>query len=292
MSPSDTERAHILEAIQQQRSALAITRITSEPGEIGKGLLQLAELHGMLEDHAESRRHYEEALGFFQTAADKDGQAQVLFGLGVARAHFEDHRGAIEHIARAAFLFNELKDQENEALCRAAIGESLRSLGQPKGAEEKYQEALLLYRQAKNGPRMARLLLDIGDIRMESGDYEAARKRFAEALLVLQKEDEAESLEPLALCRLLLGEAEGLLGNHEAARPHLSQAAELYAKLHDHAYESRARWDLSIACTFVQDWKTARAELETVIPLFEHQGRGDDVARARKVLAHFDARGV
>ncbi len=291
MSPNDTERAHILEAIQQQRNALAVTRITSDPGEIGKGLLQLAELHGMLEEHAESRRHYEEALGCFQSAADKDGQAQVLFGLGVSRAHFEDHRGAIEHIARAAFLFNELKDQENEALCRAAIGESLRSLGQPKGAEEKYQEALLLYRQAKNGPRIARLLLDIGDIRMETGDYEAARKRFAEALAVMEKEAEVE-MEPLALCRLLLGEAEGLLGNHEAARPHLRAAADLYVQLHDHAYESRARWDLSIACTFVQDWKMAREELETVIPLFEHQGRADDVARARKVLAHFDSRGV
>lgn len=289
MSLSDTERAHILEALQHQRTSLATTRITGEPGEIGRGLVHLAELHGMLEEHAESRRHYEEALGFFQTAKDKHGQAQVYFGLGVARAHFEDHRGAVEHIAKAAMLFNELKDQENEALCRAAIGESLRSLGQAKAAEEKYQEALLLYRQAKNGPRIAQLLLDIGDIRMEAGEYEAARKRFAEALPLLEKEGEPE---PLALCRLLLGEAEGLLGNHNAARPFLQAAADMYADLHDHVYESRARWDLSIAYTFAQEWKAARAELEAVIPLFEEQGRADDVAKARKVLAHFDSRGV
>jgi tetratricopeptide (TPR) repeat protein len=286
MSHHDTERAHILQALQEQRNALAVTRITGDPAETGRGLVHLAELHGMLEEHAESRRHYEEALGCFQTAGDKEGQAQVLFGLGVARAHFEDHRGAIEHIAQATLLFNGLKDQENEGLCRAAIGESLRSLGQARGAEEKYQEALLLFRQAKN-----RRLLDIGDIRMEAGEYEAARKRFAEALQVLEKEPEVD-MEALALVRLLLGEAEGLLGQHEAARPHLQKAAELYERLHDHAYESRARWDLSIACTFLQDWKGARTELETVIPLFEHQGRGDDVARARKVLAHFDSRGV
>ncbi|WNG28512.1 tetratricopeptide repeat protein [Cystobacter fuscus] len=291
MNHHDTERAHILQAIQEQRNALAVTRITGDPAETGRGLVHLAELHGMLEEHAESRRHYEEALGFFQTAGDKEGQAQVLFGLGVARAHFGDHRGAVEHIAQATLIFNGLKDQENEALCRAAIGESLRAIGQPKGAEEKFQEALLLYRQAKNGPRVARLLLDIGDIRMEAGEYEAARKRFAESLQVLRKEPEID-MEALALCELLLGEAEGLLGNHEAARPHLQQAAELYSQLHDHAYESRARWDLSIACTFMQDWKGARAELETVIPLFEHQGRGEDVAKARKVLAHFDSRGV
>jgi len=130
MSLTDTERAHIQEALRHQRNTLATTRITGEPGEIGRGLVHLAELHGMLDEHAESRRHYEEALGYFQTAGDKHGQAQVLFGLGVVRAHFEDHRGAIEHIAKATLLFNELKDQENEALCRAAIGESLRSLGQ------------------------------------------------------------------------------------------------------------------------------------------------------------------
>ena len=165
----------------------------------------------------------------------------------------------------------------------------MRSLGQPKAAEEKYQEALLLYRQAKNAPRVARLLLDIGDIRMEAGEYEAARKRFAEALQHLAHEEE---LEPRALCRLLLGEAEGLLGNHDAARLHLREAAELYSQLHDHAYESRARWDLSIACTFLQDWKEAREQLDAVIPLFEHQGRAEDVARARSVLAHFAARGV
>ncbi len=289
MSPNDTERAHILQALQQQRNALATTRITGDPGETGQGLVRLAELHGLLEEHAESRRHYEEALGFFQAAKDKHGQAEAHFGLGVVRAHFEDHKAAIEHIAQATFLFNELKDQENEALCRAAIGESLRALGQSKGAEEKYQEALLLYRQAKNGPRIAQLLLDIGDIRMEAGEYEAARKRFAEALPLLEQEGEVETL---ALCQLLLGEAEGLLGNHEKARPHLSAAAELYGQVHDHAYESRARWDLSIACTFLQDWKGARAEIEAVIPLFEDQGRQDDVLKARKVLAHFDSRGV
>ncbi|HEY0094056.1 MAG TPA: tetratricopeptide repeat protein, partial [Archangium sp.] len=134
MSLTDSERAHIQEALQTQRNALAVSRITGDPGEIGRGLVHLAELHGMLEEHAESRRHYEEALGYFQTAGDKHGQAQVYFGLGVARANFEDHKGAIEHIATATFLFNELKDQENEALCRAAIGESLRSLGQAKAA--------------------------------------------------------------------------------------------------------------------------------------------------------------
>lgn len=291
MSTHDTERAHILQALQHQRNTLATTRITGDPAETGRGLLRLAELHGLLDEHAESRRHYEEALGFFQTAQDKHGQAEALFGMGVVRAHFEDHRGAVEHIAQATLLYNQLKDQENEALCRAAIGESLRSLGQPKGAEEKYQEALLLYRQARNGPRIAQLLLDIGDIRMEAGEYEAARKRFAEALPLFEKDTEGEP-EQLALCRLLLGEAEGLLGNHEAARPHLSTAARLYAELHNHAYESRARWDLSIACTFLQDWKMAREELEAVIPLFEEQGREDDVMRARKVLAHFDSRGV
>ena len=54
---------------------------------------------------------------------------------------------------------------------------------------------------------------------MEAGEYEAARKRFSEALPLLEKEGDPE---PLALCRLLLGEAEGLLGNHDSARPHLN----------------------------------------------------------------------
>lgn len=288
--PTDTERSHIEEALQKQRNALAALRLTGSPAEVGHGLISLAELHGMLEDHAGSRQAYEEALGLFQTAGNKAGQAQALFGLGVSRAHFEDHKGAIEYIAKAAMLFNEVKDKEGEALSRAAIGESLRSLGQSKGAEEKYQEALILFRQSKHHQdRVASLLLDIGDLRMEAGDFETARGRFVEALSILEK---SEDPEPLALCHLLLGEAEGLLKNHEGARPHLLQAAELYEQLHDHVYESRARWDLGLACYFTKDWPASRKQFEAVVPLFEEQGRHDEVAKVKNILAHFEASGV
>ncbi|XXF80398.1 tetratricopeptide repeat protein [Myxococcaceae bacterium GXIMD 01537] len=288
--PTDTERAHIEQALQKKRNALATLRITGSPAEVGQDLVGLAELHGLLEDHAASRQAYEEALGLFQTAGNKTGQAQALFGLGVSRANFEDHKGAIELIAKAALLYNEAKDRENEALCRACIGESLRALGQSKGAEEKYQEALIIFRQSRHQEaRVASLLLDIGDIRMESGDFETARGRFVEALALLEKSEETE---PLALCHLLLGEAEGLLKNHEAARPHLLEAAEAYAQLHDHVYESRARWDLGLACYFLKDWPAARVQFEAVVPLFEEQGRHDEVAKVKNILAHFEASGV
>jgi tetratricopeptide (TPR) repeat protein len=287
---TDTERAHIEEAIQRQRNELATLRITGSPVEVGQALVGLAELHGMLEDHAASRQAYEEALGFFQKENNKPGQAQALFGLGVSRANFEDHKGAIELIAKAALLFNESKDRDNEALCRACIGESLRAMGQTKGAEEKYQEALIIFRQSKqHQDRVASLLLDLGDMRMESGDFEAARTRFLEALSILEK---GEDPEPLALCHLLLGEAEGLLKNHEAARPHLLQAAELYSQLHDHVYESRARWDLGLACYFLKDWPASREQFEAVVPLFEEQGRHDEVGKVKNILAHFEASGV
>jgi tetratricopeptide (TPR) repeat protein len=288
--PTDTERAHIEDAIQRQRNQLATLRITGSPAEVAHGLVNLAELHGMLEDHAASRQAYEEALSLFQTAGNKSGQAQALFGLGVSKANFEDHPGAIEYIAKAALLFNEAKDRQGEALCRAAIGESLRSMGEPKGAEEKYQEALIIFRQYREHQgRVASLLMDIGDIRMEAGDFEAARGRFLEALSILEQGEEPE---PLALCHLLLGEAEGFLKNHEGARPHLLQAVELYAQLHDHVYEARARWDLGLACYFMKDWPAARAQFEAVLPLYEEHGRMNEVAKVKNILAHFEASGV
>ena len=115
MHPSDdSQRAHILDAIQKQKNALAPLRITGSPTEVGQGLVSLAELHGVLEDHAASRECYEEALGLFQQAKYKPGQAQALLGLGIVKANFEDHRGAIERIAQAALLFNEAKDREED----------------------------------------------------------------------------------------------------------------------------------------------------------------------------------
>src|SRR5690348_14649276 len=106
MSLTDTERAHLQTTLQKQRDALAALRFTGSPMEVGQGLIQLAELHGLLEDHAASRKHYEEALELFRTARHKQGQAQALYGLGVSRAQFEDHKGSIEWMAQAAFLYN------------------------------------------------------------------------------------------------------------------------------------------------------------------------------------------
>src|SRR5262245_43399736 len=105
MSLSDTERTHIEAALQKQRHSLAALRFTGSPAEVGQGLIQLAELHGLLDDHAASRKHYEEALGLFRTAHHKQGQAQALYGLGVSRAQFEDHKGSIEWMAQAAALY-------------------------------------------------------------------------------------------------------------------------------------------------------------------------------------------
>lgn len=286
MSLSDTERTHIEATLQKQRDSLAALRFTGSPEEVGRGLIQLAELHGLLEDHAASRKHYEEALALFKTARNKQGQAQALYGLGVSRAQFEDHKGSIEWMAQAAALYNDVKDKEGEALCRACIGESLRALGHRDGAEEKYQEALILFRQTRNTERVAALLMDVGDIRMEAGDYKRARERFLEALTILEKRTDEQ--EPLALCQLLLGEAEGLLGNHEAARPHLLEAVELYAQLHDHVFEARARWDLGIACFQAKDLEAAREQFETVLPLYQEQGRAEEAEKVRKVLAHFN----
>src|SRR5690349_19806801 len=118
MSLTDTERTHIEEALQKQRNSLATLRFTGNPMDIGHGLLQIAELHGLLEDYAASRKHYEEALAVFKKERHKLGQAQALYGLGVARAQFDDHKGSIEWIAQAAALYHELKDKEGEALCR------------------------------------------------------------------------------------------------------------------------------------------------------------------------------
>ena len=82
------------------------------------------------------------------------------------------------------------------------------------------------------------------------------------------------------------------MGNHEAARPHLLEAVELYAQLHDHAFEARARWDLALACYHSKDFPAARVQFEAVLPLYEEQGRTEEAAKVRNVLAHFSASGV
>jgi tetratricopeptide (TPR) repeat protein len=279
----DGEREHLLEALQRQRSALATLRITGTPSEVGEGLVRLAELHGQLDEHAESRERFQEALAQFGAAQDTLGEARAHFGLGVAAANQEEHRASVEHMARAAYLYNQRKDSRGEALCRACIGESLRALGHSDGAAEKYQEALILFRQLKDSERVAALLIDLGDLKMEAGDFRAARKRFEEALPLASSAGEAGQV---ALCQLLIGECEGLMKNHAEARPHLMAAAEGFRRVGDPVYEARARWDASLASYFLGDVAGARAQLETTLPLYEAHGTPEQVEKAKTVLAH------
>jgi hypothetical protein len=48
---------------------------------------------------------------------------------------------------------------------------------------------------------------------------------------------------------------------------------------------------LGLSCYYLQDWPAARAQFEAVLPLYEEQGRADEAAKVRNVLAHFAARG-
>jgi hypothetical protein len=49
---------------------------------------------------------------------------------------------------------------------------------------------------------------------------------------------------------------------------------------------------LGLACYHSKDFPAARVQFEAVLPLYEEQGRTDEAAKVRNVLAHFTASGV
>lgn len=272
--------------LQAQKDALFSMRLADDTQGVADGLLNLARLQGILEQHKDARVSYEEAVQLFRKQKNATAEAECLRGIGVVCAHLADVRGALVHLSEAAGIYKEEKDVPGEALCHAAAAEVVRATGDLEQAEAGMSAALELFRQVHDHPREAALLLDIGDIRMERGKYAEARESYREALPIARD----QKGELLARCLLLLGEAEGFSKNHAEARTCSREAAELFHRAGDAANEARARWDQGMALFFLGQHVEATGVFERTRELFEALGDSDGLIRVRNVLASLAAK--
>ncbi len=98
-------------------------------------------------------------------------------------------------------------------------------------------------------------LTTIASVRLQQGDVHAAVQTYQQAAELSRRARHAEGL---AQALRLLGELQfGLQQDVEAAR-HLSEAAELFAQLEDHALEAAARTMVATARERLGEWQAAR----------------------------------
>ena len=278
--------------LQKQRDALATLRFTGSPTEVGQGLIQLAELHGLLEDHAASREHYEEALGLFKTARNKPGQAQALFGLGVVDAPTSrTTRAPSSAWPRPRPSSTRRRTRRARRSAGPASASPCARWAQAEGAEEKYQEALILFRQTRNTQRVARLLMDIGDIRMEARGLRARPRALPGGrCTLLEKGEERGAAGALPAAAGRVGGAAGQPRGRAAAPAPGGGAVRAACTITSSRPAPGGTW----ACLLPPAGPAPRraTQFEAVLPLYEEQGRADEAAKVRNVLAHFTARGV
>lgn len=274
--------AELQELLQEQKSRIARMRFRQEEDELGEQLLALAQLHGMLEEHAAAAETYAEALPFLRKQKQHSEQGEALLGQGVATLHQGNTREALLLISDAVACYREGKDELGEAGCHAAAAEVCRSLGDDETARAGFEQALELFRKVHAHGREARVLVDLGDLAMAAADYAQALARFEEALPLAQ---EAKDDALVGQCAMLLGESAGLMGDHATARTALELALPHYTRVGPKALEARAAWDLGLSLYYLGALSESEATLQQAKAAYAAVGHADEVTRTEQALA-------
>ena len=266
--------AELQELLQEQKSRIARMRFRQEEDELGEQLLALAQLHGMLEEHAAAAETYAEALPFLRKQKQHSEQGEALLGQGVATLHQGNTREALLLIADAVACYREGKDELGEAGCHAAAAEVCRSLGDDETAPGGLRAGPgALPQGARPRPRGARAG-GPGDLAMAAADYAQALARFEEALPLAQ---EAKDDALVGQCAMLLGESAGLMGDHATARTALELALPHYARVGPKALEARAAWDLGLSLYYLGALSESEATLQQAKAAYAAVGHADEV---------------
>lgn len=87
-------------------------------------------------------QYFESALERYRNIVDASGEANSLYGLGLAYLELEDFREARETLARAETLFDRLNDADNSTYCRYYVARCDFQLGHYEGAAQSFRSVL------------------------------------------------------------------------------------------------------------------------------------------------------
>ena len=168
-------------------------------------------------DLAQGEEMFRGALRLYRANADREGEAQVLGNLGLARQRQGDLAGAVRNAQESLAIYEKLGNQRGIAgQLRILANTSLDQLKLAE-AEADFEKALALSKAIGDEGAVIEILLGRGTARAYQGDLDAAAEDYQGALdrSRRQKDDgrKAEAQQALALVRLekgMLSQAEDL----------------------------------------------------------------------------------
>jgi diguanylate cyclase (GGDEF)-like protein len=275
---SDLSRWHrrdsnYLAALADEQRALALRRQLPDPADLWRSLLNIAVLYEQLEQFAESRRYYEEALAAAESEPSQLGLGTVLASFAGFLNDFgaAEAEQALAYAQRAYQIESELGRTVPRIGALMQIGRAHYNAGRWQAAERALEEAWSEASQLEHPALRAHLLFRRGELARAQGRLALARERLEAARdLYLAQDNRHRLIKVYAALEALYGQSDEPLLAAQAGRERFRLKQEIFGNpAIAYLGELLARFEL--AEERLRNAELERARIETELRLAQQQ---------------------
>lgn len=232
---------------------------------------------------------YQQALQLYRQALDRDGQARVLYNIGLvyatqSTASHPDYPQAIDHLHQALTIWRKLDDTEWQTKALVNIGMVYEAMGDPQQVVAHYQQALTLLHADKNQAGEALIRMGVASNLHAIGKDTEALDHYTVALMLWRivgdQGQEVLTLKAIALIQQSLG-------NYQAALEYYQQALELWQVLGNQAEAAIAHRFIGDIWQNLGDYRRTLAEYAQALTFWQTTDvpeRDDEAQHAAELL--------
>lgn len=182
------------EARRQTETALQLAHRAGPAGRrvAADSLLNLGNLARRQGDYANAHEYYQRALEIQHEIGDRQGQAAVLNGRGIAFDEQGKYAEAGQSYQAALQIFHEIGDRWGEGLVLNNLGIIAMGQGDWTAGRNYYERALHIARQIGDQQGSSMALNNLGLISDSAGDYPAALEYYQQSLAIAHKTGERQ----------------------------------------------------------------------------------------------------
>ena len=217
-------QGHQDEAIARGRHALEIARMQNDLPVICDVLINLGEMHRIMDENGQALACFQEARTLAGTLGDPLNTASTVVNIAAVYERAGNHQRALDYAQVALQKFRQLGDHRNEIESHILLATVHVSLGHHDAAFQELRNAAELAEQTHDQLRLFRVRSAEGSTYTATGDERRAVNAYESALTIAQQ---ATALPEQASAHRALAELYNNLSMPERAQSHLRQAEEI-----------------------------------------------------------------
>ncbi|MGE5341683.1 MAG: CHAT domain-containing protein [Candidatus Omnitrophota bacterium] len=208
---------------------------------------------------------YNRGLVLYREIGYREGEADVLNGIGRVRKILSENEKAQESCEQGLLIYREIKNRSGEANMVQILGDVYLMLAENEKARESYEQGLLIYREIRDRSNEANTLLSLGQVYQMFSEYEKAREIYERGLLIY-REIKDRSGEANAL--LSLGDVYLVFSENEKAWQSYERGLLIYREIKDRLGEANALQSLGNVHVSISEYEKARERYEQGLAIY------------------------